>query len=86
MHITPSAQLVDATEVLAVSTNAQCSSSQQRINLLLKGNMNSKKKSLVVEVVVVNFLACCWFAGTVGALDVRSFPPISTPRKRLLRS
>jgi hypothetical protein len=86
MHITPSAQLVDATEVLAVSTNTQRSSSQQGINLLLKSNMNSKKKSLVVAVVAVNFLAWCWLAGTVGALNVRSFPPISTHRKRLLRS
>jgi hypothetical protein len=82
MHITPSAQLVDATEVLAVSTNTQRSSSQQGINLLLKGNMNTKKKPLVVEVVAVNFLAWRWSAGTVGAPDVRSFPPISTHRKR----
>jgi len=74
MHITPSAQLVDAAEVLAVSTNAQRSSSQQRINLLLKGNMNSKEKSLVVEVVVVNFFGLLLVCGNGGCTGREKFP------------
>jgi hypothetical protein len=81
MHSTPWPQSVDAAEVVAVSTNAQRSSSQQGNILFRARRKEMEKKSLVVEAVAVNFLAVYRFAGTVGAPDVRSFPPISTPKR-----
>jgi hypothetical protein len=82
MHITPSAQSVDATEVVTVSTDAQPSSSQQGINLFLKGHRNRKKKSFVAEVVAVDFAVAPadWQAWT--SQTVRSFPLISTRKRR----
>jgi hypothetical protein len=64
MHNTPSAQWVDSAEVVAVSTDAQHSSSQQGINLFLKGNVKTEKKSPVVAVVAVDFCSLRWVVAT----------------------
>jgi hypothetical protein len=78
-HNTLSAQWVDSAEVVAVSTDAQRSSSQQGINLFLKGNMKAKENSFVVEVVAVDFvvrsrLCSSRLLGNADELDCEEFP------------